>query len=98
MLKDVTQVRPLDGYCLHIQFEDGVEGVVDLSKTISFTGVFAPLKDRAYFTQVYVNPDIGTICWPNDADIDPDVLYALVTGESIPRCEVMMFRSVGIER
>jgi hypothetical protein len=84
MLKDVTIVQPLDGYRLHIQFEDGVEGIVDLAEIISFTGVFAPLQDRAYFAQVYVNPDLGTICWPNEADIDPDVLYALVTGEPIP--------------
>jgi hypothetical protein len=84
MLIDVTSVQPLDGYCLHVQFEDGVEGTVDLAEIVSFTGVFAPLKDRAYFIQVYVNPDLGTICWPNGADIDPDVLYALVTGEPIP--------------
>jgi hypothetical protein len=84
MLKDVTGVRPLAGYRLHIQFEDGVEGIVDLTEIVSFTGIFAPLKDRAYFTQVYVNPDVGTVCWPNDADIGPDVLYALVTGEPIP--------------
>jgi hypothetical protein len=84
MLKDVTAVQPLDGYRVHIRFEDGVEGIVDLAEIISFTGVFAPLQDRAYFAQVYVNPDVGTICWPNEADIDPDVLYALVTGEPIP--------------
>jgi hypothetical protein len=84
MLTDVTAVQPLDGYRVHIQFEDGVEGIVDLAELISFTGVFAPLRDRAYFAQVYVNPDVGTICWPNEADIDPDVLYALVTGEPIP--------------
>ncbi len=84
MLKDVIAVRPLDGYRLHIRFEDGVEGIIDLAEIISFTGVFAPLKDRAYFVQVYVNADIGTICWPNEADLDPDVLYARVTGEPIP--------------
>ena len=84
MLTDVTAVEPLDGYRLHIRFEDGVEGTVDLAEIISFTGVFAPLKDRAYFIQVYINPDLGTICWPNGADVDPDVLYALVTDEPIP--------------
>jgi len=79
MLKDVTTVQPLDGYRLHIQFEDGVEGIIGLAEIISLTGVFAPLQDRAYFAQVYVNPDLGTICWPNEADIDPDVLYAFVS-------------------
>ena len=84
MLKDVIEVRPLDGYRLHLRFEDGVEGVVDLAETVSFTGVFEPLKDRAQFARVYVNPDVGTVVWPNGADLDPDVLYALVTGEPIP--------------
>jgi hypothetical protein len=84
MLKDVTEVRLLDGYRLHIHFEESLEGIVDLAETIRFTGVFAPLQDRAYFAQVHVNPDVGTICWPNGADIDPDVLYALVAGEPIP--------------
>ena len=84
MLKDVTEVRPLEGHRLHIRFEDGVEGVVDLAEIIQFTGVFAPLQDRAYFARVHVNPEVGTICWPNGADIDPDVLYSLVAGEPIP--------------
>jgi hypothetical protein len=51
---------------------------------VPFEGVFAPLQDRNYFVQVRVNPDTGTICWPNDADLDPDVLYAMVTGEPLP--------------
>jgi hypothetical protein len=84
MLKDIVEVEPLEDYRLHLRFEDGVSGVVDIAKLVSFTGVFAPLEDKAYFTQVKVNPDIGTICWPNQADLDPDVLYSLITGEPIP--------------
>jgi hypothetical protein len=33
---------------------------------------------------VDVNPEWGTIFWPNGADLDPDVLYSMVTGEAIP--------------
>jgi hypothetical protein len=84
MLKDVVEVKPLTEYRLYLRFEDGVSGEVDIAQIVSFTGVFAPLQDRDYFVQVKVNPDIGTICWPNEADIDPDVLYALVTGIPIP--------------
>jgi hypothetical protein len=84
MLKDVVEVKPLTEYRLYLRFEDGMSGEVDIAQLISFTGVFAPLQDRDYFVQVKVNPDIGTICWPNEADIDPDVLYALVTGAPIP--------------
>jgi hypothetical protein len=87
MLKDIVAVHPLDGYRLQLRFEDGIEGTVDVSELIEFSGVFAPLKERAYFTQVEVNPDIGTICWSNGADLDPDVLYAIITGQSISTFE-----------
>lgn len=83
MLQDVTGVECLADYQLRLRFEDGVEGIVDVAKLIAFTGVFAPLKDKTYFAQVRVDVDIGTICWPNGADLDPDVLYAAVTGEAI---------------
>jgi hypothetical protein len=36
---------------------------------------------------VQVNPEIGTISWSNEADLDPDVLYSIVTGQSIPNYE-----------
>lgn len=84
MLKDVTKVKALEGFQLMLYFEDGVAGTVDVADLIEFTGVFKLLRERDYFVQVRVNPDIGTICWPNGADIDPDVLYHLVTGTPIP--------------
>ena len=87
MLKDIVEVRPLDGYRLWLRFEDGAEGTVDVAKMIHFQGVFAPLRDREKFLEVRVDSEIGTICWPNGADLDPDVLYASVTGEKIPNFE-----------
>jgi hypothetical protein len=83
MLKDIVQVRVLDGHDLHLRFEDGVEGRVDVAGLVAFTGVFAPLRERGYFLKVRVNPDLGTICWPNGADLDPDVLYSAISGEPI---------------
>ena len=87
MLQDVLTVKPLTDYKLHLLFEDGMEGVVDLSKIIEFTGVFAPLKDRSFFESVYVNPELGTIQWATDADLDPDVLCAAVSGQALPDFE-----------
>ena len=83
MLKDVVEVRPLGGYRVHLRFEDGVEGDLDLGKLIEFKGIFAPLRDENEFAKVRVHPDLGTIIWPNGADIDPDVLYSTVLGKPI---------------
>ena len=84
MLKDIVDVRVLEGYRLSLRFEDGIEGVVDIAGLVEFSGVFAPLRERDYFALVCVNPDTGTIQWPNDADLDPDVLYSMVSGQPIP--------------
>jgi hypothetical protein len=83
MLKDITHVQPLENHRLRLRFEDGVEGSVDVATLVKFTGVFNPLRDREYFLRVRVNPDLGTICWPNGADLDPDVLYADITGQPL---------------
>jgi hypothetical protein len=78
MLKDIIEVKPLRDYWVYLRFEDGVEGKVNIAELIEFRGVFTALFDPAYFAQVRVNPELGTIYWPNDADLDPDVLYSMV--------------------
>jgi hypothetical protein len=93
MLKDIVAVEPLEAYRLCVHFEDGVVGVVDVAELVSFTGIFTPLKDRSYFLQVRVNPEIGTICWPNEADLDPDVLYAQISGKPIPEFPIVTVAS-----
>jgi hypothetical protein len=38
--------------------------------------VFEPLKrDLELFRQVRLDNELGTIVWPNGADMDPDVLH-----------------------
>jgi hypothetical protein len=83
VLKDIVEVEPLEGYRLFVRFEDGVQGVVDVSDLVRFEGVFAPLEDLDQFRQASVNPELGVVCWPNGADLDPDVLYAHLTGTRI---------------
>lgn len=84
MGNDIVTVRPLENYILYLAFEDGVAGEVNIADLVKFTGVFAPLADKAYFDQVQVIAELGTIIWPNQADLDPDVLYSLVRGEPLP--------------
>ncbi|MEG4275551.1 MULTISPECIES: DUF2442 domain-containing protein [unclassified Microcoleus] len=92
MLKDITSVQPLENYQLHLKFEDNQEGVVDISQLIEFTGIFAPLQDLTYFNQVKLNPEWGTIYWENGADLDPDVLYSIITNQIISTYEKASFR------
>ncbi|MCX6627118.1 MAG: DUF2442 domain-containing protein [Candidatus Solibacter sp.] len=83
MFKDVIAAKALGDYRLHLRFEDGVEGAVDLAPHLSFRGVFEPLRDPAYFAQVRVDLVLGTVAWPNGADVDPNVLYGRIAGTLI---------------
>ena len=83
MLKDIVSASALGDYRLHIRFEDGVEGVLDLAPHLSFRGVFEPLRDPAYFAHVRVDAELGSVVWPNGADLDPDVLYGRLTGSPV---------------
>ncbi len=83
-LIDVTSVRPLPGRRLDLTFADGLEAVVDLGAIVkTYRGVFLPLLDDHFFQQVRLAPELGTIVWPNGADVCPDVLYSLASGKPI---------------
>ena len=76
----VTGVTSGPDFRLTLEFRDGRSGIVDISTMVAFTGVFEPLRDHDYFVRVRVDPELGSIAWPNGADLDPLVLYAAATG------------------
>ncbi len=71
-IPEVTSVEVRPPYGLRLPFEDGVTRDVDLADRL-WGPVFEPLKDPAFFAQVFV--DHGTVCWPNSVDLDPLVLH-----------------------
>jgi hypothetical protein len=70
----IETVEPLDGYVLRLGFSDGSTREVDLEPEL-WGSVFEPLRDLDVFRQVTVDDQLGTIIWPNGADMDPDVLH-----------------------
>jgi hypothetical protein len=61
-------------YLLDVTFDDGTRRQVDLEPEL-WGEVFAPLRDPVLFCQVEVDPEIGTVVWPNGADLAPEFLY-----------------------
>ncbi len=66
-------VRP--EHTVRIVFADGEVRDVDVTPLLD-TPAFSPLRDPAVFEQVKVDEQTGTITWPGDVDLDPDVIYA----------------------
>ena len=73
-LVDITAVEVISDYRLRLTFEDGTVGDVDFAGR-EWRGVFEPLQDPAYFARVEVDPESGTIAWPDGADMAPEPLY-----------------------
>ncbi len=74
----VEAVTALPDYRLSVRFMDGLVGTVDMSALVrsSSSGVFARLRDRALFEQVYLAH--GAVMWPGELDIAPDAMHAAI--------------------
>lgn len=70
----VTSVQVLGHYQLRLGFSDGSSRDVDLTGTLHGP-VFEPLTDPDFFAQARVDEELGTVVWPNGADLDPLVLH-----------------------
>jgi hypothetical protein len=80
----VNYVRYVGDYRLELGFTDGLRSEIDLRDRVSGRGgVFRPLADVDFFSQAKLEPEAGTIVWPNGVDFCPDVLYSLATGRPV---------------
>lgn len=86
---DITAVEVVGDHRLRLTFADGTIGDVDFAWR-EWRRMFEPLQDPAYFALVRVDPEAGTIAWPNGVDMAPEPLYEearcnLVEPASSPR-------------
>lgn len=72
---DVTAVEVVADRTVRLEFSDGSVRIVDLSPFLWGPAFEEIATDDALFNEVRVDQEIGTITWPNGADLDPDVLH-----------------------
>jgi hypothetical protein len=81
----IAHVRHIQDYWLELTFADGSQARLDFrDRIVNRGGVFAPLEDLEFFGRVRVDPEIGTLVWPNEVDFCPDVLYSEAMGIPLP--------------
>lgn len=83
----VSDLHPLDHYRLHLRFEDGTEGTLDLSH-LAGEGVFVFWNDDENFKKVYIDEVSGAIAWNEAIDIDPLAAYLEIRGMTIEQLQV----------
>jgi hypothetical protein len=85
-LFQVTAVRATGLTSVHVTFDDGLSGEIDLDRHLPWQGIFAELKaNPALFAQVFVDPESKVVAWPNGADMDSEVLHARLLWELAQR-------------
>jgi len=70
---EVKTVAYRGEWVLHIEFDDGLAGELNLAEYPGKGPIFKPLRDKAFFRCARV--ENGTVAWPNGADIAPETLY-----------------------
>jgi hypothetical protein len=73
MNPEVVRVRPEPDYTLHLWFDSGEQGILDMKPYLDGGPVFRALRDPAVFNSVH--PCMGPIQWNNNADLGPDTVY-----------------------
>ena len=79
-MKHITTVQPLPAHRLKLCFDDGVEGLVDLSAEVG-KGIFAAWKDPVHFAAVKIVHNGRSLEWPCEIDLCADALYLEITGK-----------------
>ncbi len=71
----LTSVEALPGLRLHVRFNDGIEGTVELAGFLNSpsAGVFAALRDESLFRQARIV--LGAVTWPGELDLAPDAMH-----------------------
>ena len=88
MLPRIADVRHVQGYWLELTFTDGTRARLDFrDRIVGRGGVFTQLEELEFFKRVRVDPEVGTLVWPNEVDFCPDVLYSEATGIPLPVAE-----------
>jgi hypothetical protein len=79
-LHRIVEVEVVGEHRLRLAFDDGVSGELDASNW-DWSGVFEPLRDPGYFARVELDQQLGTITWPNGADVAPETLHLWIAPE-----------------
>ncbi len=71
----VSSVELAEKYSVWIDFSNGERKLVDLQPYLRGPAFAEIRQNPKQFGLLAVDAELGTLVWPNGADIDPDVLY-----------------------
>lgn len=79
MFPHLLSVQPTVKYKLQLRYDDGTEGVADVSH-LAGRGVFRQWDEGDLFFQVKIDLETNALIWNEMLDLDPDNLYLQIKG------------------
>ncbi len=74
MFLHVTNAKYLEDYKVEVSFNNGREGIDDLSDALNGK-IFEALKNKTVFSSLVIDKELDTIVWPNGADLAPEYIF-----------------------
>ena len=74
MFLKLIDVQGLDNYCLALKYEDGTQGIADVSN-LANKGIFEEWDRNNLFKRVYLDKESNAVTWNENLDICPGSLY-----------------------
>jgi len=79
MRPTLKNVKALEKYKLFVQFDDGTEGILDLSDLAGKEAFLIWEKGNTFF-EVFISDESGAITWPGEIDVDTYNVYCIIKG------------------
>jgi len=76
MILRIIEATVCGSHSLYLRFNDGVHKRVNVFPLLDGP-IFEPLREPGYFARMVLDPVIGTVVWPNEADFAPEALFEL---------------------
>jgi len=83
MILHIINATVCGPHSLDLTFSDGTRKRVNVLPLLDGP-IFDPLREPAHFSRVVLDPVVGTVVWPNEADLAPEALYELPVEEGTP--------------
>lgn len=76
-MAEIKEVKALDNRKIYLEYTDGLNGELDLTKVSKKSEHNIPLSPEE-FNQVKIDPVSGDVCWKNGASICKDASYKIL--------------------
>ena len=74
MILHITHAYYVKDYQVAVSFNNGREGVADLSVILN-KKLFKPLQNKKAFSDVTLDKELNTLVWKNGLDLAPEYIY-----------------------